>query len=113
MLKGIDISETIDIALKSDPDQSNPTLFTIGNLGQDANLKLFDSAMSSEGKVDMTKVSKRDVVRAGLRGIKNFDGKDFSPIPDDVFSTLSAPVVLELFGRIMAFNFPSENETKN
>lgn len=112
MLKGIDLTETIDFISATD-DPSNPTVFRIGNITQGDGLKLFTSAMTPDGKTDLSKVNMLEVVKKSLRSIKNWNGYDLSPVPNDVIESIHPMVVLELFGKIMEINFPSGQETKN
>ena len=78
---GININETRDYILKSDPDKDNPTVFKIGVLDPLLKAKILDEAsafeVSSQNPEDEAKVSYKlnkrnyDLVRFGVKGIEN------------------------------------------
>lgn len=117
MLKGININETVEYVSKLDKGD-NPTKFVIGVLKHEDKLNIFGDAINEKGEVDMQKILKEKlviVVRTGLKGIKNFDGVDYSKeqITSDLIDSIEFNVLSELLEQILALNFPSEQERKN
>lgn len=113
MLKGIDNKETIEFV--SATDKENPTVFLLVNITNRDKLKLFADAIDASGAIDMTKMSGRifDIAKAGLKGIRNLDGKDYAEINDDTLEKISFNVVMELVNKIIETNFLGSSEAKN
>ena len=54
-----------------------------------------------------------DIVLAGLKKIKNLDGKDYDVITKDTLNMLPFSVITELIGKILEFNQLGTAERKN
>jgi len=115
MLKGIDVKERAEVVYSKDPDKENPTKFFIGNLTHSDKIALFAGAIKADKSLDFSAMSSKtvDIVKAGLKAIKNLDGKDYEPVPADVLESLPFEVLGEITGKIMEFNFMKEQEVKN
>lgn len=117
MLKGISVKETIEVSVTGDVE--NPTIFLIRNLGQEENVALFTGCMNEKNQPDMKKMDIRKVFKAGVAGIKNFDkdgdGKfaDYVPASEEALNAVPAIAVMDIFGKILQYNFPSGQEVKN
>lgn len=113
MLKGIDINEVVEYVSATDKTD-NPTKFLIGNISNRKKLALFTNAMDKEGNLDIAKLQDKavDIILAGLKGIKNLNGKDYSPT-EEVLDMVSLQVLTELVSKILEYNFMSEGEAKN
>ena len=114
MLKGIDIKEVVEFVSTQDVS-GNPTKFLICNLSNRKKLSLFAGSMDKDGNMDMSKVQDKtfDILLAGLKAVKNLNGKDYEPVTEDVLDRLSLPVLTEVLNKILQFNFMSESEAKN
>ena len=114
MLKGIDINEVFEYAVKSD-DVNNPTKFLIINISNRKKLGLFTSGMDKDGNVDLTRLQDKafDILLAGLKGVKNLNGKDYEPVTEEVLEMLPVNILSELIAKILEYNFMSEGEAKN
>ena len=122
MLIGIDIRETKEFVSETDKTD-NPTVFLIGNLPNSFKLSVLGSIIQSDGKPDVRAVQNRapEIVRAGLKGIRNFyDSEKKQPVEvkaadltDQFMEMIPVAVLYELAGKILEFNFVSETEAKN
>lgn len=114
MLKGIDLNEKIRVVSTEDKGD-NPTLFFIGNVKHSDKMRLFSGAIDKAGEVDISKLQDRalDILKIGLKEIKNLDGRDYTTITDDVIDSISFNVVMELVGKILEYNFLGKGEVKN
>lgn len=114
MLKGIDISETVEFVSNSDTGEDK-TKFYIGNISNRDKLKIFTGAMNPDGSMNQEKLQDKtfDILKAGIKKITNLGGKDYTEITDDVLNTLQFSVMVELTGKILECNFLGEAETKN
>ena len=115
MLKGIDVKERVEFVSASDPDKETATKFYIGNLTHADKIALFSGAVRSDKSMDLDKLQLRtvDIVKAGLKAVKNFDGKDYEPVPPDVIEAIPFAVIGELTSKIMELNFLKDAEVKN
>jgi len=108
MLKGISLNEVLEYS--SVKDEGEPkTIFLIGNITHKDKIRLFDGMDTS--KVAMSKAF--DVLKIGLRGIKNLNGKDYESITEEVLELIPFEVIGELLGKIVEFNRLGEAERKN
>jgi hypothetical protein len=114
MLKGIDTNEVSEYIAKNDT-ADNPTKFMICNITNRKKLGLFTGAMDKDGGIDLSKLQDRafDILLAGLKSIKNLNGKDYEPVTEEVLNMLPLPVLTEVISRILEYNFMSEGEAKN
>jgi hypothetical protein len=112
MLKGLDNQATIEFI--STTDKENPTIFLLGNISNNQKLQLFADAIDSTGKIDMTKMSSRifDIAKAGLKGIKNLNGVDYTTVDDAVLEAIPFNVAMEVVNKLIEINFLSEQEKK-
>lgn len=120
MLKGIDVSEKLNYISKYDSDKDNPTIFEIGIITNSERNLLFSGVFDRDGKPDLSKLQNRlfDILKKGISKISNLqdkagEKKTFEKITDEVLNLLPMDVLSELTEKIMSFNFPSEQETKN
>jgi hypothetical protein len=115
VLKGVDLNERIEYISDDDKGKDNPTIFILGNITHKDKLRLFTGAIDKAGAVDVSKLQDRclDILKAGLKEIKNLNGKDYPTIDDVVVELISFKVVMELVGRILEYNFASDAEIKN
>jgi hypothetical protein len=114
MLKGIDITETVDFVSASDTGEDK-TIFVIGNILHEDKLKIFSGAVKQDGVVDMSGATDKafDIVIAGLKKIKNLNGKDYDTITKETLNLLPFPIITEVLGKILKFNQLGEVERKN
>lgn len=114
MLKGINVNETVEFISQKDKG-NNPTIFLIGNILHSDKSKLLAGAIDKTGIIDISKLQDRmlDIVRAGLKGIKNLDGKDYSEITPDTLEAIPFDVLVEIMGKVIEFNFLKADEEKN
>lgn len=114
MLKGIDNKETIEFISTSDTAE-NPTVFLLGNISNRDKLRLFADAIDKTGAIDMAKMSNRifDIVKTGLKGIKNLGGKDYATVDDEVLEVIPFNVSMELVNKLVEINFLGAKEEKN
>lgn len=113
MLQGIDVNEKVEYSLKADTE--NPTIFLLGNFTNRDKLKLFANAVDKDGQLDISKLQDKlfDIVKVGIKGVKNLGGKDYDVITDDVLDMLSVNAIVELGQKVLEINFASEEERKN
>jgi hypothetical protein len=116
VLKGISIKETaeyVSVADKSD----NPTKFLIGNIPHEKKLEIMTDMIQPDGKIDMSKMPSKYVqlFKAGVKGIKNFDGKDYvaADLTDELIESIPLGILAEVASKVMASNFVNEGEAKN
>lgn len=115
MLKGLNLNEVKEYVSKKDTTD-NPTKFLIGVLRHEDKLDIFGSAMNEKGEVNVQKIIKENLYRVlikGIKGIKNFDGKDYDAMTIDLVDKIEFEVLTELLEAVLNYNFPSENERKN
>jgi hypothetical protein len=114
MLKGIDVNETVDFVSASDTGEDK-TIFVIGNILHEDKLKIFSNAVKADGTIDLSGATDKafDIVIAGLKKIKNLNGKDYSTISKDTLNLLPFSVITEILGKILEFNQLGEVERKN
>lgn len=114
MLKGIDIQETKEYISQLDTGEQK-TVFLIGNLTNRDKLRLFSNATNLEGVFDMRLVQDKsyDLVKAGLKGIRNLKGQDYDVITDAVIEQIPFQVFVEVVGKILEYNFSVEGIEKN
>jgi hypothetical protein len=114
MLRGIDTQETVEFVSSSDTGE-NKTKFYIGNISNRDKLKIFTGAMNPDGSMNQEKLQDKtfDILKAGVKKITNLGGKDYTEITDDVLNSLLFPVMVELTGKILEFNFLGGAEAKN
>lgn len=113
MLRGIDTSEVVEFVSKSDEGESK-TVFLIGNISHRDKLKLFENSFNQDGSVNVGEVTLRalDIIKAGLRGIKNLNGKDYPVVDDAVLDRLDFAVIGELAEKVVEFNRLGSSEKK-
>ena len=114
MLKGIDIQETIEYSSQLDGGDSK-TIFLIGNLPQRDKLRLFSNVTSKDGTFDKSVIEDKagDIFKSGVKGIRNLRGKDYTVITDEVYELIHLPVLIEVIGKIIEYNFSFEGIEKN
>lgn len=113
MFIGIDRNEIQEYSSILDPDKENPTKFLLGIISCKDRTIL---AAKFEDKEDPAVFY--DVVKKGLKGIKNVkdkagEVKNYDTITDDVLDLLSTALIKELFFKIIDINFLNEQERKN
>lgn len=111
---GIDAKETIEY--KSEKDQGgNPTVFVLGSFTNRDKLKIGMGSMDAQGKFDIDKFQDKifDVLKVGIKSIKNLGGKDYPAMSEELLEAIPFDVLMEVFHKIMAMNFHTEEETKN
>jgi hypothetical protein len=114
MLKGIDAKEVIEFTSSLDVDKDK-TIFLIGNILHEDKLKIFSEAMKPDGTIDLASAANKafDIIIAGLKGIKNLNGKDYTIITRDVLNILPFAIITELLSKILEYNQIGEVERKN
>lgn len=111
---GIDAKETE--TFQSKYDKGDPrTVFTLGIFTTREKLKIFGGSMDAQGQFDISKFQDKilDILAVGVKGIKNLGGKDYDGVTPEILDALQFEVVMELFERIMAINFVTEDAKKN
>ncbi len=121
MLVGLDKNETKEYVSPS--DKENPTIFLIGNITNREKLrmtKVMHRYMKEDNSIDVNKIEEDEIyniVKLGLRGIKNFkvggEVKESIEVNDEVIDSLPIEVMVELVAKILEYNFPTEQERKN
>ena len=111
-LIGLSNDEYIEYVSKFDKDRTNPTIFLLGNIKALTNI---DFSRLGE-KVNYSVMV--DVVKAGLKGIKNIyskkEGKHIDIYDvDKCINMLPPKVIMELANEIVRINFLDEEEEKN
>ena len=111
---GIDAKETVEFVSTKDTGEVK-TIFTLGCFTNRDKLKVFGGSMNEKGQFDASKFQDKifDVLRVGVRKIKNLAGKDYEGMTEELIDAVPFDVLMELFQKIMELNFPSEAETKN
>lgn len=111
---GIDAKETETFQSKYDTGEPK-TEFTLGIFTTREKLKVFGGSMDAKGQFDMSKFQDKilDILEVGVKGIKNLGGKDYAGVTPEILDALPFEVVMELFERIMAINFVTEDAKKN
>jgi hypothetical protein len=114
MLKGIDLKETKEYIASTDT-ADNPTRFIIGNISNRRKLDLFVDITDKDGNIDLSKAQSKsmDILKEGLKAIKNLDGKDYDAITDETLDMLSFPIAMEVAAMVIQLNFVVEQERKN
>lgn len=116
MLKGISVKETAEYISVTDKSD-NPTKFLIGNIPHEKKLEIMSDMIQPDGKIDMSKVPSKyiQLFKAGVKGINNFDGKDYAvaELTDDLIESIPLGILAEVASKVMASNFVSEGEAKN
>ncbi len=115
MLTGIDTKEVVEFIPQSETGSEKPTTFLIGVLTNRDKLKIMGDAVGRDGQLDVTKLADKaiDVVRAGIKGIKNFAGKDLiQPVTDDAIDAIPFEVLMEVFSKAMELNFLNADAKK-
>lgn len=113
MLKGIDLGETFEYSSQSDMGDQK-TIFLIGNITNRDKLRIFGQMASSDGSVKFDKIDDRaiDVLKASIKGVRGFNGKDYEGFPDAVIDTIPFPVLIELVGKVFESNFSMERDAE-
>lgn len=111
---GIDAKETETFQSKYDTGEPK-TEFTLGIFTTREKLKVFGGSMNAQGQFDATKFQDKilDILTVGVKGIKNLGGKDYAGVTPEILDGLPFEVVMELFDRIIAINFVTEDAKKN
>ncbi|HNX82480.1 MAG TPA: hypothetical protein PKL77_10090 [Candidatus Omnitrophota bacterium] len=116
---GIDNEEVKEFICKGDTE--NPTVYIIKNLLHKDKTKLLGDAIDKTGAIDIQKLQERaqDVVRVGLKSIKNIYSKrlgksvDIDVVDDYAVQLIPYSALIEIMAAIVQFNFLSETEVKN
>lgn len=109
MLKALCSDETIDFVSAYDSDKENPTVFKLGVLTARDRVSLM-LGMEDDAKKGGAIY---DVMKKGVKEIKNLGGKDITIIDDSALNLVPTKVLEEVFNRLVAVNFISEAEEKN
>ncbi len=111
---GIDAKETVEFSSTKDTGDIK-TIFTLGSLTNRDKLKIFGGSMNEKGKFDVTKFQDKilDILKVGVKRIKNLGGKDYDGITEEVLEFIPFNVLMELFHKVMEQNFLGEQEAKN
>lgn len=122
MITGVDLNDTKEIVSASDKGD-NPTKWIIGVLTEEQKMKVTTGAIDKTGQMDLSVLQQRspEIVRNGLKGIKNYrmnkssEPRDFSKdeITANVLQSIPEMVKSELAGHIIAFNYMTDEEEKN
>lgn len=114
MLKGIDMNELVEYVSEKDTTD-NKTIFYIGNINHRQKLKIFQGCSNPDGTVDSSKVQDKaiDIFLIGVKKIKNFNGQNIEPVTEEMINKIPFAIVIEIVGKIVEFNFGSEQELKN
>jgi hypothetical protein len=115
VLTGIDTKEQVEFIPQSEQGSENPTIFMIGVLTNREKLKIMGDAVTPDGQLDTKKLADKsiDVVRGGLKGIKNFSGQDLiAPVTDAVIDSIPFDVLMEIFSKVMELNFLNAESKK-
>lgn len=109
MLKGIDINETVEFSSASDVGE-NKTIFLIGNITNREKLRLFGQMASADGQIKFDRIDEKalDILKVSIKGVKNFNGKDYQGLPDEVLDAIPFGVMLELVTKVFEANFSME-----
>jgi hypothetical protein len=134
---GVDVYAVRQYTSPNDPDKENPTVFDLGALDARIMAHLKDSHMSTEVTDSGPKMNigsaafSYDVVRFGLKGMRNFlhpqtgkevkfdvksisiRGRNYEGVSDQVMDLLPAALIAELASEIMTQNKLGEEEQKN
>jgi hypothetical protein len=111
---GIDAKETVEFVSTKDTGDVK-TVFTLGSFTNRDKLKIGMGSMDASGKFDLNKFQEKifDVLKVGVKGIKNLAGKDYPDMTEELLEVIPFDALMEVFQKIMELNFPSEAETKN
>jgi hypothetical protein len=114
MLKGIDVNEVFEYVSPQDKEEPK-TIFVVGNILHEDKIRIFSSSLKPDGTIDLSQSPKKafDVLLAGLKGIKNLNGKDYTTITKEILNTLPFEILTELITKIIEFNQLGEVERKN
>lgn len=120
MLIGIDKNEVKEYVSQQDTGDVK-TIFLIGNITNRQKMAMIGSIIQPDGKVDGSKLQEKaiDLVKAGVKGIKNFydpvkkEKVDIAAITDEVIDILPLQVLYELAGEVTKCNFAEGNNVKN
>lgn len=121
MLTGVNNDETVEYIVQDEQGKDNPTVFLIGNISNKDKIRLFAGAVDASGSFQIDKVQDKatEIVKSGLRGIRNIvDAKtgkavDIAVINDAAIEMIPFVNLLEVMGKIIEFNFISKAEEKN
>jgi len=116
MLTGIDKNEVFAFIPSREQGAENPTTFLIGVLTNRDKVRLMTGSADENGQIDVERLSERavDIVRASLRGVKNFNGQaEIKEITEDLVESIPFDVLMEVFSRTIELNFMSASAKKN
>lgn len=108
MLMGINTKEVVEFVPSSEKGNASPVTFLIGVLKNSAKLRLMTGAADESGHVDVGRLSERavDVVRASLRGVRNFNGQaEIKEITEDLVESIPFDALMEIFSKVIELNF--------
>ena len=114
---GIDAKETLEFVSTKDTG-TDKTVFSLGSFTNREKLKIFGGSMNEKGQFDVSKFQDKifDVLKVGVKGIKNLDGRNYDfpgGMNEEMLEKIPFDVLMEIFQKIMELNFPSDAEVKN
>lgn len=121
MLIGIDKNEVCEFISSEDAGESK-TVFLVGTISNSQKMAMVGDVVSNDGNVNNVALQKemKNIVKAGLRGVKNFYDKTLNKAVDitnitDEFIEYAIPfaVLYELAGKIIQYNFEMAALKKN
>jgi hypothetical protein len=106
MIKSLDPKQLVDFVSSLDTGDKN-TVFKIGIASGRDRITLVANFEERDVR------GYYDLIKAGLKGIVNLNGKDYEKITDEVLDLIPTPILKELFTEITKLNLTSGQELKN
>jgi len=120
LITGVDKNEVFEYVSKLDKGDK-PTIWKLGVLLKKDSIAMMTDAVTASGEMDIKALQANSpkIVKAGLRGVKNYqiskgvDPKDYDEVTEELLESIPTLLIPELASQIIANNFVTDDETKN